>query len=144
MFWTKIVFKNIILFCANVLITFVYYYFVYFTASHITIASHILSRHILSLVPYCLCFPGKQVIGEDIKDELILDENRFNANMLMSLEVESDACYEETSKKKSVSKNSRSHSSSSTSTELVRTNCYTIRNPAGQHLIRNYLIKSFA
>jgi len=60
------------------------------------------------------------VIREDIKDEIILEVNRFNANMLMNLEVDGDGSCEETGQQKTSSSiNSTSHLSISTSNEQV-------------------------
>lgn len=83
--------------------------------------THTYVSSVLSLIVRIrLCFPGKQVVREDMKDEIIFKVNRFNANMLMNLEVDGDANYEETDQqKKPSSKNSQSHSSISTSNEQV-------------------------
>lgn len=63
------------------------------------------------------------MVRDDMKDEIVFKVNRFNANMLMNLEVDGDANYEETDQqKKSSSKNSQSHSSISTSNEQVHIN----------------------
>lgn len=71
---------------------------------------------------YCLYSPGKPVIRGDIKDEIILEINRYNANLLMSLEVDRNENYEETNQQqKSSSKSLKSHSSNSTSNDQVRT-----------------------
>ncbi|VVC44210.1 Hypothetical protein CINCED_3A001387 [Cinara cedri] len=60
---------------------------------------------------------GKQVIQEVIKDDIILEMNRFNTNMLMNLDEDGDGSYEDNSRQQNSSKNSKSQSSVSTSND---------------------------
>lgn len=61
------------------------------------------------------------MIQEVMKDDIILEVNRFNTNMLINLDE--DGSYEENSRQKNSSKNSKSQSSLSTSNDQV---CHVI------------------
>lgn len=60
------------------------------------------------------------MVQEVTKDDIILEVNRFNANMLMNLDEDGDGSYEENSRQKNSLKNSKSQSSLSTSNDQVR------------------------
>lgn len=57
-----------------------------------------------------------------MKNEIILEVNRFNTNMLMNLDEDGDGSYEESSQQKTLIKNSKSQSSVTMSNEQVRKN----------------------
>lgn len=60
-----------------------------------------------------------------MKDDIVLEVNRFNANMLMNLDEDGDGGYEENGRRKNSLKNSKSQSSLSTSiNDQVRDTCF--------------------
>ncbi|XP_025417491.1 uncharacterized protein LOC112688489 isoform X2 [Sipha flava] len=60
---------------------------------------------------------GKQVIREVIKDEILVEVNRFNSNKKINLDMDDDGNFEEISQQNSSSRNSKSQSSASTSND---------------------------
>lgn len=98
-------------------------------------------RLIIKILIYYNCiFLGKQVIRDVVKDEIILEVNRFNANMVMNHDEDGDGSCEETSQRKNSSKNSKSESSISlcTSNEQVCNITYIISHTSYNNVLKKW------
>lgn len=78
---------------------------------------------------------GKQVIHDVMKQEVILEVNKFNANVLTYLD--GDGAYDESGQQKNSSTNSKSHTSVNTSYDQVRNALHATmhNNPPNVYLV---------